>query len=84
MKIQGLSLMINIRCAKCRGKVFRYVKIGKGKVLHCWKDRIERDYSVRVGNEVRCECGNLIGVDEGKCIRMFQGSFIYSGSVTAK
>lgn len=84
MKVHGLSLMINIKCTKCKGKVFRYVKIGKGKVHHCWKDRIERDYSVRVNGEVRCECGNLIGIDEGKWIRMIHGSFTYSGSVTAK
>ena len=69
--------MITIKCAKCKHKVFRYVKIGKGQVLHCWKERIVKDYSVHDGNEVKCQCGNLIGIDEGKQIKMKQHSFIY-------
>ena len=76
--------MITVKCAACKGKVFRYVKIGKGKVLRCYKDRIERDYSVMDGNIVKCICGNPIGVDEGRWIRMIQGSFTCSGSVTGK
>jgi hypothetical protein len=74
--------MITVKCAKCRSKVFRYVKIGKGRVLHCWKGRIVRDYSVRDGNEVKCQCGNLIGIDEGIWIKMKQHSFIYRGIKT--
>ena len=69
--------MITIKCAKCKCKVFRYLKIGKGRVLHCWRGRIIRDYSIRDGNEVKCECGNLIGIDEGKWVKMKQHSFIY-------
>jgi hypothetical protein len=72
--------MIVIRCARCRARVFKYVKIGEGRLLHCWKERIVADYSVRVGNEVRCRCGNLIGIEEGKWIRMKQHSFTYSGT----
>ena len=74
--------MITIKCAKCKSRVFRYEKIGEGRVLHCWKDRIIKDYSVRDGNEVKCECGNLIGIDEGKWIKMKRRSFIYSGVKT--
>jgi len=69
--------MMTIKCAKCKRKVFRYVKIGKGRVLHCWKGRIVKDYSVCDENEVKCQCGNLIGIDEGKWIKMKQHSFIY-------
>jgi len=72
--------VITVKCAKCKSKVFRYEKIGKGRVLHCWKDRIVKDYSVHDGNDVKCECGNLIGIDEGKWIRMKQRSFTYSGT----
>ena len=43
--------MITIRCAKCKSKIFEYIKIGKGKLLHCWKDRIIKDYSIQNGNE---------------------------------
>ena len=73
--------MITIKCAKCKSKVFRYLKIGKGRVLHCWKGRIVKDYSIREGSEVKCQCGNLIGIDEGKWVDMKRRSFIYSGAV---
>jgi hypothetical protein len=72
--------MIVIRCARCRARVFKYLKIGEGRLLHCWKERIVEDYSVREGNEVRCRCGNLIGIEEGKWIKMKQHSFTHSGT----
>ena len=74
--------MIIIKCAKCKRKIFRYQKIGKGRLWHCWNDRIIRDYSVRDGNEIKCQCGNLIGVAEEKWVNMRQHSFTYSGVVT--
>jgi hypothetical protein len=37
---------------------------------------------VRDGNEVKCQCGNLIGIAEEKWVKMRQHSFIYSGVVT--
>jgi len=52
--------------------------------LHCWKSRISRDYSNKVKNEVTCKCGNLIGWDEGKRIKLKNGSFTYSGSELEK
>jgi hypothetical protein len=76
--------MIIIKCARCKGKIFKYVKVGKGRVLLCWKERIVEDYSVRDGSEVRCRCGNLVGIEEGKWVRMKQRSFIYSGTTTKK
>ncbi len=72
--------MITIRCARCNAKVFRYVKIGKGKLWHCWKERIIEDFSIHDGKEVRCKCGNLMGLDEGKWVKLKQHSFITSGT----
>jgi hypothetical protein len=72
--------MITIRCARCQQKVFRYQKLGKGRLWHCWKARIVGDYSVREGNEVKCSCGNVIGTDQGKWIKMKQGFFTCSGT----
>lgn len=69
---------MTVRCARCGGKVFRYDKVGKGRLLHCWKGRIVKDYSVRDAGEVRCGCGNLIGVDEGKWVKLKRRSFIAS------
>lgn len=76
--------MITIKCAKCKKKIFKYEKIGEGRIWHCWKDRIIKDYSVGFGDKIKCTCGNLIGIDEGKWIKMKQHSFNYSGTVTRK
>jgi hypothetical protein len=76
--------MLTIRCAKCRAKIFKYRKIGKGRLLHCWKDRIVEDHSIRSGAEVRCRCGSLVGIDEQKWIRMKRSAFTHSGSVTRR
>ncbi len=72
--------MLTIKCARCKGKVFRYVKIGKGKLWHCWKARIVEDYSICEDKKVRCQCGNIIGIDEGKWIKLKQHSFTHSGT----
>ncbi len=53
--------------------------MGKGRLRHCWKNRIVKDYSARDGNEVKCMCGNSIGIDSEKWIKMKQNSFSYSG-----
>jgi hypothetical protein len=74
--------MLIIKCAKCKQKIFRYVKIGKGKLWHCWKERIIEDFSVHDGKNITCTCGNLIGVDEGKWIKLKQHAFITSGTKT--
>lgn len=76
--------MITIKCARCRSKLFKYQKVGKGKVIHCWDMRILKDYSIRKGYNVYCECGNLIGVRVPKGIRMKQNAFGYSGTITKK
>ena len=71
--------MITIKCSKCRRKIFKYIKIGKGRLLHCWKNRIVEDYSVHIEGEVRCECGNLIGIDEHKWIKIYTVRCIITG-----
>ncbi len=68
--------IITVRCAKCGRKIFRYQKMGKGKLWRCWKSRIIEDYSVHDGDEVRCECGNVVGVDKGGYIRLRQSAII--------
>ena len=76
--------MLTIKCAKCHRKIFKYKKIGKGKLIRCYNKRIVQDYSVREGNQVKCECGNLIGIAEGNLIRMKQQAFLYVGTITKK
>jgi len=72
--------MLTIKCARCNQKIFRYVKIGNGKLWHYWKGRIVEDLSIHDGKSVSCKCGNLIGVDEGKWIKLKQHSIVTSGT----
>ncbi len=73
--------MLTIRCSKCKRKLFKYKKIGKGRVLRCWKDRIVEDYTVHEENLIKCPCGSTIGLDKGLFIKMKQRAFTYSGTV---
>ncbi|MDK2383880.1 MAG: hypothetical protein QI199_03590 [Candidatus Korarchaeota archaeon] len=70
--------IITIKCVKCGRKVFKYQKMGKGRLWRCWKGRIIEDHSVREGDVVKCTCGNVIGIDKGGYIRMRQSSFTIS------
>ena len=71
--------MLIIRCSRCRRKLFKYLKVGTGKVLYCHKDRMSQDDLVVEGNRVICQCGNLIGIDEGTRIKMRQDGFDHTG-----
>jgi hypothetical protein len=66
-----------IRCAKCNSKVFKYLKVGKGRVLKCWKNRIQENHTIQKGKCVICPCGNIIGTDIGPYIKIKQHSIIY-------
>ncbi len=72
--------MLVLKCVKCRRKLYKYLKVGKGRLLHCWKGRIMEDYTIRYGDVVKCPCGNVIGTKKGKHIKLKQHSFTYSGT----
>lgn len=76
--------MITIKCAKCNKKLFKYHKVGKGRVIHCWDARIIKDYTLVNNTVVFCVCGNIIGNKVPKGIRMKQNAFIYSGTISNK
>ena len=78
LAVCALGLII-VRCSVCKRKVFEYMKMGKGKLHHCWKKRIIADYSMRKGDEVYCACGNLIGYDCGGYIKLIHDSFKVTG-----
>jgi hypothetical protein len=71
--------MMIIKCKRCKRKILKYAKIGKGKLWHCWKDRIVENHSVHHNSEIRCPCGNLIGVEENKWIKIKPSSIICTG-----
>ncbi|HOP67653.1 MAG TPA: hypothetical protein PLM96_08295 [Methanoregulaceae archaeon] len=76
--------MISIPRASCGRRFLWYQKIGKGKLLHCWKARITRDHTERAGDQVYCPCGQHIGVEEGPWINLHNGSFSVKGSALKK
>jgi len=76
--------MLTIKCSKCRTKIFKYLKIGKGKIINCWESRIMKDYSSRENGQVKCICGNVVGTEIVKGVRMKQGSFTFTGSRASK
>jgi hypothetical protein len=69
--------IITVKCSKCNRKVFKYLKVGKGRLRHCWKNRIIESHAVQEGDEVKCQCGSLIGFDKGRKFEMKGGSFAY-------
>ena len=71
--------MITIVCAKCGQKLFKYLKIGEGKILRCFKDRITKDQANHEGSLLKCSCGNPIGEDMGEWYKMKQHAFTYTG-----
>jgi len=76
--------MIVIRCAACKRKILKYRKIGKGRVLKCYKDRVSRWYVPLKDGTLVCPCGCIIGTDAGTWIKMRQNTFEYSGTVVKK
>lgn len=73
--------MLTIKCAKCKAKIMKYKKIGSGRVLRCYKERITRVYDGRMERDkLKCQnCGNIIGLLKGSYIEMNSDAFIYSG-----
>jgi hypothetical protein len=71
--------MLTVRCARCRKKLFKYLKIGKGRVLRCYKQRISHDGTMHSGQLVKCTCGNIIGKDAGTYIAVHQQAIMYTG-----
>lgn len=75
-------ILLVIRCAACKNKLWKYDKIGKGRVLRCHKDRIIQFYSEKImeNDKVMCSCGKPIGIDKGSFIKMDPKAFVYTGT----
>ncbi|MGV9171585.1 MAG: hypothetical protein ACOC35_03305 [Promethearchaeia archaeon] len=73
--------MLTIKCAGCKGKILKYLKIGKGKIHRCYKNRIQEYYVEFDGDKLKCpNCGTVLGTDEGDYIKMNHQAFTYSGT----
>jgi len=73
--------MLTIKCARCKTKIMKYKKIGQGKVINCYKDRITRLYDYETKDDLlQCgNCQNTIGEIKEKSVSMKQEAFTYSG-----
>jgi hypothetical protein len=81
VKYEKVSGMLVIKCAACKRKLWKYDKIGQGKVLRCYKDRMIKTYSFdQDGGKVKCLCGKPIGIDKGSHIKMIDNAFVYTGT----
>jgi hypothetical protein len=74
-------LVLVLRCAACKKKLWKYDKIGPGEVLRCHKARIIKKYAFTARNhKIQCTCGKDIGIDKGTFIKMIAKTFTYSGT----
>ncbi|MGM0411027.1 MAG: hypothetical protein ACQEQF_09735 [Bacillota bacterium] len=84
------DIILTIKCAKCKSKIFKYEKIGKGKVLRCWKNRITRVYEGKEdeGKLICGNCNNILGElkenNRGKYYDMNRDEFTYTGKKISK
>jgi len=72
MKARALT----ISCKKCGAELYRYQKIGSGKVIVCWKGRIIKDTTITKDHNVYCRCGAQIGIDQKVRIKIRQNDVI--------
>jgi len=45
---------VDIFCAKCKAKLFKYRKGGKGALIKCFKERISEDFTETTGHCPQC------------------------------
>ncbi|GAB6178202.1 hypothetical protein JCM16814_30930 [Desulfobaculum senezii] len=77
--------MLTIRCSRCKTKLWKYNKLGKGEVLRCHKARIDKMLDAEVdGDRIRCPCGQIVGHDKGSFYKMVKKGFVYSGKKVNK
>ena len=74
------TTLITVSCSECGREIFRYQKVGKGRLLHCWKQRISTDNSIHDGDLIKCKCGVAIGRNSGRKINLERGDITSSGT----
>lgn len=77
--------MLTIKCSRCKTKLFKYKKVGEGKVLRCYEEKIQRFYEGEVkGNKLICgNCDNEIGnikEKHSRYVKMNGDAFTFTGT----
>lgn len=52
---KGPSRTVDIVCAQCKCKLYKYRKGGKGALVKCFKERISEDYTLAPGICPQCQ-----------------------------
>ncbi|MCB5231347.1 MAG: hypothetical protein WCX83_00965 [Candidatus Cloacimonas sp.] len=78
----GRGKILDINC-KCGYKLFRYYKLGKGKIIKCFVDRIEEDfvglqgldtYAKPLCPECKKELGIILMIRGAPALKLNQGT----------
>ncbi|SDB56672.1 hypothetical protein SAMN05660653_02833 [Desulfonatronum thiosulfatophilum] len=76
--------MLTIKCSGCKCKLWKYKKIGPGKVLRCHKSRISKRFDIMERDGMLfCPCGRSIATDMGRFYKMHVDAFTYTGTKDA-
>ena len=51
---KGPTTTVDIYCQQCRTQLFRYRKGGKGALVKCFKERIEKDFTTQPCHCPKC------------------------------
>ncbi len=75
------TAVLTIKCSGCKAKLWKYKKIGPGKVLRCHKARISNRFEVQErGEKLICPCGREIATDRGRFYKMHPDAFTHTGT----
>ncbi|WP_062264509.1 hypothetical protein [Endozoicomonas arenosclerae] len=78
--------MLVFKCARCKKKLWKYLKIGKGSVVRIHKSRISKHYmdlnleGLDMDEKIFCTCGQPLGNNKGSFISVAKNSLVSSGS----
>ncbi len=78
--------MLILKCAKCKKKLWKYEKIGKGEVIRLHKDRITRHYldinleGLAMDEKLFCVCGQPLAHNKGSCITLVKKGILATGT----
>ena len=84
------NLMLTLKCAKCKRKLWKYEKIGKGEVIRLHKDRITKHYfdidlkKLTMDEKLLCVCGQPLCHNKGSCMTLVKNGVLTTGSKVNK
>lgn len=62
---------MTLKCKGCKKKLFKYKKIGKGKLIKMYKTKIRADNAIHKNGYVYCSCGKSFGRETKNYIKVY-------------